>query len=78
MRYERIDVIPYSGRKGEERPMTVVLRGLRIDVVSIVDQWIEEGSADRVQKRCFRIAGSDGNIHLVLYDERNQEWYYAS
>ena len=75
---ERIDVISYSGTKGDERPMTFILRGLRIDVVSIVDQWIEEGSGDRVRKRCFRIRGSDGNTHRICYDEGAQEWHYGS
>ena len=75
---ERIDVIAYSGRRGDERPITFILRGLRIDVVSIEDQWIEEGSGDRVRRRCFRVRGSDRNSHRICYDESDQEWYYRS
>lgn len=78
MHIERIDVITYSGRKGDERPKTFILRGLRIDVVEIIERWIEEGSEDRVQKRYFRVTGSDGNTHRIYYDEDDLEWYYAS
>ena len=75
---ERIDVIAYAGQKGDERPETFILRGLRIDVVEIVDQWIEEGSRDRVRKRCFRVKGNDKNMHTIYFDETVLEWYYSS
>jgi hypothetical protein len=78
MHTERIDVISYSGRKGDERPVTFILRGLRIDVVEIVDSWIEEGFKDKVQKRYFRVKGSNGNTHRIYYDENTREWYYTS
>jgi hypothetical protein len=78
MHPERIDVISYSGRKGDERPETFILRGLRIDVLEIVDRWIEEGYEDRVRKRYFRVKGSDKSIHLLYYDEEMKDWYYKS
>ena len=78
MHTERIDVISYSGRKGDERPVTFILRGLRIDVVEIGDSWIEEGFKDKVQKRYFRVKGSNGNTHRIYYDGNTREWYYAS
>jgi hypothetical protein len=78
VRTERIDVISYSGRKAEERPLTFILRGLRIDVVEITDRWIEEGVSDRVRRRFFRVRGSDGGIHRICYDESLREWQYTS
>ncbi len=75
---ERIDVISYSGRRGDERPQVFILRGLRIDILEIMDQWIEEGVKHRVRKRYFKIKGSDGNIHRIYYDERRLEWHYGS
>ena len=66
MHTERIDVITYSGRKGDERPATFILRGLRIDVVEIMDSWIEEGLKDRARKRFFRVKGSDKNTHRII------------
>lgn len=78
MHSERIDVISYSGRRGDERPLTFILRGLRIDVVDLLDQWIEERSGDRARSRCFRVRGSDGNTHRICQDERDKEWHYRS
>ena len=75
---ERIDVITYAGRKGDERPETFILRGLRIDVVEIVERWIEEGFKDRVRKRFFRVKGGDGGMHTIYFDETALEWYYSS
>ncbi len=78
MHTERIDVITYAGRKGDERPRTFILRGLRVDVLKITEHWIEEGLTDRVRKRYFRVEGSDGNTHRIYYNENIMEWYYAS
>jgi hypothetical protein len=78
MHTERIDVISYAGRKGDERPVTFILWGLRIDIVEVLERWIEEGFADKVRKRYFKVKGSDGNIHRIYYDENSLEWYYAS
>lgn len=78
MHIEQIDVLSYAGRKGNERPTTFILRGLRIDVAEILDHWIEEGFQDRVRKRYFRVKGSDGNTHRLYFDESVLEWFYAS
>jgi hypothetical protein len=74
----QIDVISYSGNKDNERPVTFVLRGLRIDVVEIMDRWIEESFEERMRKRYFRVKGSDGNTHRIYYDENALAWYYTS
>jgi hypothetical protein len=75
---EQIDVISYSGSKGDERPLTFTLRGLRINVVEIVDNWVEEDSGDRVRKRYFRVKGNDGNTHRIYFNENILQWYYTS
>ncbi len=78
MHTEKIEVISYAGRKGDERPVTFILRGLRIDIVEILEHWIEEGFEDRIRKRYFRVKGSDGGMHRIYYEEQVREWYYAS
>jgi hypothetical protein len=75
---EQIDVISYSGSKGDERPVAFNLRGQRIDVVEILDHWIEEEFVSRFRKRHFRVKGSDGNMHRIYYDENILKWYYSS
>ncbi len=78
MLVERIDVISYSGRMGDERPLAFVLRGLRIDVAEILDHWIEDGFSDRVRMRCFLVSGSDGVRHRICFDEAKLEWQHLS
>ena len=77
MEVEQIDVISYSGSKGDERPVAFNLRGRCIEVVDILDHWIEEGFGDKVRKRYFRVRGSDGKTHRIYFDENILKWYYA-
>jgi hypothetical protein len=74
---ELIDVITYSGYRGEERPVAFILRGERIEVVEILDKRIEEDVADRTRKRLFKVKGSDGYMHLLCYDEQSAAWSHG-
>ena len=75
MSEERIEVIAYSGHRGEETPRVIVLRQKKIEVVEILRRWIEEGIDDRTRRRVFMIKGSDGAIYKLFYDEKTMEWY---
>ena len=72
----RIEVIAYSGYRGEETPRAFTLQDERIEVVEIQERWVEEGLKDRIIKRFYRVKGSDGAIHQIFYDEKATEWYY--
>jgi len=72
---ERIRVLAYSGYRGEEIPRTILFRGARIEVIEILNQWIEERSDDRTRKRFYQIKGNDGVLHRIYYDERVMEWF---
>jgi hypothetical protein len=67
---EGIEVIAYSGHRGEETPRVVVLRQKKIEVVEILSRWIEENIEDRTRRRFFVFKGSDGAIHKIYYDEK--------
>ena len=75
MSEERIEVIAYSGHRGEETPRVIVLRQKKIEVVEILRRWIEENVEDRNRKRFFIFKGSDGILHKIFYDEKTMEWY---
>ena len=77
MSLKKIEVIAYSGFRGEETPREFILRGKRIKIVEIQDRWVEEGLGDRATKRSFEVKGSDGGIHKIFYDEKRSEWYYC-
>ena len=71
----KIVVLAYSGYRGEETPRTILLRGERIEVIEILNQWIEERSDDRTRKRFYQIKGNDGVLHRIYYDDRVMEWF---
>ena len=73
---QRIKVFAYSGYRGEEIPRAMILRDVRIDVVKILNMWIEEGVEDRGRKRFFEIKGNDRKSYRIYYLEEAGEWYY--
>lgn len=73
----RINVITYSGHRGEETPRSIFIHNEKIEVVAILNMWIEEGIEDRVRKRFFKVRGTDGKTHKIYYDEKEMEWFYT-
>lgn len=72
--YEKIEVTSYSGYKGEESPRTFILAGKRIEVMKIMEQWIEETADRGERRRCFRVRGSDWKVHVLCFEEEKMEW----
>jgi len=73
---ERIEVIAYSGYRGEEIPRTIFFQSQRIEVIGILKQWIQERSDNRETRRYYQFKGNDGNLHTIYYDEKVMEWFY--
>ena len=74
---EKIEVIAYSGYRGEETPRTMIFRDKKIEIKDILETWIEEGIGDRERKRFFRVKGKDGFEHKIYYREGSMEWFYV-
>lgn len=72
---ERIKVIAYSGYRPEEIPRSFILHNEKIEIIEILDMWIEEGLHDRSRKRFFKVRGSDGFIYKIYLDEKTEEWF---
>jgi hypothetical protein len=73
---ERIEVIAYSGYRGEETPRAFLFHGERIEIVEIERRWTEEEVERGPRRRLFRVRGSDGRRHELHYDEEAMAWYY--
>jgi hypothetical protein len=73
---ERIQVISYSGYRGEETPRVMIFQNIKIEVLEILSQWVEEEFEDRTRKRFFKVKGSDGDAHTIYYDEKVMEWFH--
>ncbi len=78
MSEEKIEVIAYSGYRGEERPKAFILREQRIEVVRVQERWVEERLDEKARRRFFKVEGSDGVLHKIFYSEKSLEWYYQS
>jgi hypothetical protein len=75
MIYEKINVTFYSGYKGEERPKPIIIYGDEINVVEILNMWIEEDLKDKRRKRFFKVLGDDGYEYKIYFDEETVEWF---
>ncbi len=75
---ERIEVIAYSGYRGEETPRALLFRWKRIEVIEILKQWVEGRSDDREIRRFCQIKGSDGSLYKIYYDEKSMEWFLTN
>ena len=75
---KKIEVVAYSGYRGEEVPRALIFSGENIAVVEILKAWTEETSKDRKKRRRFRLKGSDGYIHEIYHDEEVSAWFYGS
>lgn len=71
----KIEVICYSGYRTDEKPMAFILQNEKIEIIEILDMWIEEGLHDKIRKRFFKVKGSDGFIHKIYLDEKTKEWF---
>ena len=76
MSEEKIQVMAYSGYRGEETPRTIILHNKKIHVIEILQRWIEEGMEDRTSRRVFIFKGSDKTIHKIYYDEKEMGWFH--
>ena len=74
---ETIEVVTYSGYRGDEVPRLFFLHEKRIEIVEILDTLIEEDFASKVRKRFFKVKGNDGNTHQIYYNEKTLEWIYV-
>jgi hypothetical protein len=72
---EKVEVVAYSGYRGEETPRLFKWRGARVEVAEVRSRWIEEGLGTRDTKRGFRLLGTDGIAYCLICDERTQEWF---
>jgi hypothetical protein len=75
MSAEIIEVVAYSGYRGEEYPRSFIIRGEKIEVSEILGMWIEEQIDKKRRKRVFHVKGGDGCEYKVHYDEEIKQWF---
>jgi len=73
----KITVNTYSGYKKNERPHSFTFNEKEIQVIELIDAWIEERYSDRMRRRFFVIKGNDGYEYRLLQDMRSGTWYLS-
>jgi hypothetical protein len=71
-----VDVSAWSGYRGEESPRAFILHGKRIEVLKVMEQWVEEDATTRVRRRCFRVKGDDFRNHILRCQEVDGVWLH--
>ena len=58
----------YAGHRGEEEPRGFLLGEQRIEVVEILDRWMEP------DHRYFKVRGDDGCQYVLRHDVCSGSW----
>lgn len=74
---ERIEVVAYSGYRGEECPRSFILHNEKIEVIEILRMWIDERLKDGARRRYFEVKGSNGHGYKIYCDEKEKKWFLA-
>jgi hypothetical protein len=74
---KKIRVVAYAGYRNEELPRQFYIDDEQIDVSKVIRSWTMEDKESDKRQRFFKVKGSDGYIHTILYDEFSQEWFLA-
>lgn len=63
-----IHVECYAGYRGQERPQRFLLGRRQVEVVEIVDRWLDP------KHRYFKVRGDDGCLYIMRCDVRHDSW----
>ena len=58
----------YAGHRGEETPRRFYLGKRGIEVVEVLDRWIDPAH------RYFKLRGNDGGIYILRYSTSEHVW----
>jgi hypothetical protein len=78
MAVNKIEVTIYAGYRDSQRPISFVFEGSKIDVLGVVQMWVEEELKTRKQRRFFNVKGSDSYTYMLYHDLETGEWFFRS
>ena len=64
-----LEVVAYSGARGEEEPRTLFLDGVPLEVRAILERWAEP------EGRFFRVAVGGERMHLLFCRDPDLTWW---
>jgi hypothetical protein len=63
-----VQVECYAGYRGEQTPRALVLQGRRLELVTVLDQWLAP------DHRYFKMADPEGHIFILRHDVTADRW----
>jgi len=67
-RLKAIHVSCYSGYKANERPLDFTVRGRKLMVEEIIDQWYG------INDDYFKVLANDNKVYLIKYNRNEDLW----
>ena len=64
----RVAVECHAGYRGEETPRAFALGSRRIEVLEVLDRWLEP------EQRYFKLLGDDGDLYILRHDAETDGW----
>jgi hypothetical protein len=66
--YSQVDVVCYSGYRGEEQPRRFTKRGETLHIAEILDRWLDPNH------RYFKVLASDDAVYILRHDTNSGVW----
>lgn len=65
---KNIAVNAYSGFKGNERPVSFIIKGREIIVLDVMERWLEP------DKDYFKVLANDGRLYTLSWNREKDIW----
>ncbi len=71
---EEIDVVYYSGYKGEETPLHFTFGNVRYDIQNVLERSVEETLTERETVYRFRVLCTDNREYTLVFQPASGQW----
>lgn len=75
IKWEEIPVSTYSGTRADERPLSLIYNGKKIEISTILYTSLEESLDTRKRARYFEVTGSDSSVRKIYHDLQTDKWF---
>lgn len=75
IKWEEIPVSTYSGARANERPLSFIFNGKKINISKILYTSLEESIDTRKRVRYFEVTSSDSSARKIYHDLQTDKWF---
>ncbi len=74
MGFTRVTVLWVPDERGQMLPVSFTLKGMTVEVASVLDRWYEGGTPGRPEVAYFKVAGRDGRMFILRHATVFDAW----